>query len=665
MGNCCCQPDNQEETKDLDQSLMSFNRKESSNERTIPTMTNEEIVKEFINGFGQIMHNEQKIASSFIHLLIEYLGNPGQYILEIGINTKINQMRDTMGGDKLNKYLELRLEESEMEQKLSDQLKQVAERLFEIDAEKGKQINNELSLLDAMINDEHVLKQQLDLLKSKEDEYSAQKGANLGQTALRLVNRINIERELTSIKVQLSDTQATAVDPSKLREIDSLLSKVTKLVYNNLVTVSEENMQSNSSEIYKEELNDSYSQNFEQLLAKIESKIEVLSRMQGEIDNINEQNIAEHELNNFETDIKRFADEFNGARRNNLKILAKALGADEDVEFSYFPANEMKHRCGAYKAIAALKEKSSLFFTNLMDQDKVILDITDKVNEAQASLDTLNWKIEELIKQEIRDLSNSISSDQSELRDELDKIKAASNEVDNDPSLNLVKYIHQIVNKMKIMQEIEILRKLARENHSKEVSVLRNSFQFTLNQLETKRNSIESEHGQMFAKLKTLEENSEKDKVMLQKYSQLNSEQEIEISKLKNAMSTMAIDKQEKDEKILRLEDENQELEKSVMKNKKTLREKDNELRETADKLSTTEQETETLKSTIAQISSALDSKAKLLSTLESDTKTLSSQLEQSNQNNSSLLSANDKLQSEIERLTELINRKDAEVEVI
>ncbi|CAG9310961.1 unnamed protein product [Blepharisma stoltei] len=614
MGGCCIRNDDYDEIKETDESMVSLNSRTKSAVKAIPpSKSNEEIINEFLSEFYQSMHNEQKIVSSFIHSVIEYLGNAGQYIHEIGINTKINQMRDSQGPEKLKNYVELRLEETEMEQRLIEQLVAVAERLVEIDKEKADQLNDEFNLLFTLIDENNPLKSQIELLKAKEDEYLSQKGVNLAQTALRLVNRIKLERELTSIKLQLVEKNPGTgmIEISKLRDIEEAIEKMLKLSFNNLQKVSEETSGSiyEKLEDLKKSASEAYAFNSEDLLHSIKHKSEIIVNIQTEVANYFNENTIESEIKALESKIKRVVEKMDNSRRTHLPVIEKAFEVNDKYNSLSFHQEEIKHHRGAYKSVADLREKILKLLDSLSGQDEYLHKVAEGINTVRDKFDNLDAQIQDLIKQEIRDLSNTISLENSELRENLEKIKSISGELEIDSSSDIIQHLSQIAGRMKIMDSIDSLRRNAREISNKESMKLRSSFHEMISEIESKKSLAESEQEQMQTKLAALEGNAERDKELIKKYTQLNSELELENTKLKNSLSTLSVESEDFTDKISRLEEENESLEKNEKKIKKNLREKENELREANDRISSLEEETQKLKTEVKKLKETLEKK--------------------------------------------------------
>ncbi|CAG9323502.1 unnamed protein product [Blepharisma stoltei] len=620
---CCAHQDYYDEIKELDEDLVDLKSIPKAATSSIPTPSppsSDDIIRDYLSGFYQSMHTEQKSFSAFIHSFIEYLGNAGQYIHEIGINTKINQMRDSQGTDKMKKYMELRMEETDMEKRLIEQLVQVAERLHEIDNEKAEQLKDEFNLLFTLVDETNPLKSQIEVLKAKEDEYLSQKGMNLAQTALRFVNRIKLERELTSIKIQLVEkSQGTGVDLNKLREIEEVVEKAFKLSINNLQKVSEEitGKEYDKLEGIRKKISETYGFNAEGIMESIKHKTEAIFKMQAEVSNYLNENSVENKIKSLERKVKEIVENLENKRRVYLPVVQKAFGINEKYSPLSFNEEELKYNRGGYKSVSDLHIKITELLVAVSDQDNYLVKTVEGINEFHDKFSNVDAQLQDLIKQEIRDLSNTISLENSELRENLERIKTLASELEIDPSMNIIQYTLQISERMKIMDDIDTLRKHARDIYSRDSIKLKSSFNEMLNEMESKKSLAEAEQEQLQTKIKALEHSAEKDKELINKYTQMNSDQELEITKLKNSLSTLTVENQEFTDKISSLEEENESLEKNEKKMKKNLREKENEVREASEKIAVLEEEVGKLKVEIHSLKEALDKKESEVEVIE------------------------------------------------
>lgn len=186
------------------------------------------------------MDLEQKETSEVIRNLINYLGIPGQTITEINVNSKIQDLENYDGIEKLKRYIEIRKEETSVELRLSDNAKLCAERIQEIENEREKDLNLKLEELDILARDNPDIKEQIKMLKIKSEEYTSHKSLNINNITMRITNRVHLEHEITKIKNDLPDNKSDIPDEAieTLKFIEENLILTLKESYSNLKFIS-------------------------------------------------------------------------------------------------------------------------------------------------------------------------------------------------------------------------------------------------------------------------------------------------------------------------------------------------------------------------------------------------------------------------------------------
>ena len=220
------------------------------------------------------------------------------------------------------------------------------------------------------------------------------------------------------------------------------------------------------------------------------------------------------------------------------------------------------------------------FLEKSSEQDKVVLEMTQKFAILDEKIDEIELKLIDFILSDIKDLYNIVPLNDSTSKALLDDLKEKLNETSKESTSDLIEHVSKSLKQIELTSGITKIREVIRESHAKDVKKRKNELREKINELNTQVSKIQSEKSNIESNLESLKVNHDKTLEMLEEKLALLGEKDSENTSLKNSLGSL----NEKYEEVIQ---ENTltktEIEKLIKENrqcKKRLKSKESELEE-------------------------------------------------------------------------------------
>ena len=220
------------------------------------------------------------------------------------------------------------------------------------------------------------------------------------------------------------------------------------------------------------------------------------------------------------------------------------------------------------------------FLEKSSEQDKVVLEMTQKFAILDEKIDEIELKLIDFILSDIKDLYNIVPLNDSTSKALLDDLKEKLNETSKESTSDLIEHVSKSLKQIELTFGIKKIREVIRESHAEDVKKRKNELREKINELNTQVSKIQSEKSNIESNLESLKVNHDKTLEMLEEKLALLGEKDSENTSLKNSLGSL----NEKYEEVIQ---ENTltktEIEKLIKENrecKKRLKSKESELEE-------------------------------------------------------------------------------------
>lgn len=538
---------------------------------------------------AETIDREQGLAIPFIGTLVKYFGNDEDKIIEHRLRQRSEKVLQEDPKNKLEQYIPLRHEQSRLLNTIGKSIQATSDRLGEIDNERSKAVKSALSETSLTIRDtEAELKAHVDLLQSKEEEFAAQDSDNLRDLIIRFNGRVNIEKELQKIKDQCKPKDNTESEViAKLRDIEDREYKALRNSFTTLFDLVNHLNPSIAHELGSVksltdltgvnstipalvssiliglDSSDTIEQRKQDLLKQgpIKSKLDSLVRLIFE-----SANLDSTETENVFTGLFRLtgsADDKNKARE--LKEAKSLQQADPET---------------LWETVDLIDNNLNKAFPIRHSQSALQSKLVKSACGLRESADDIDLQTEDLLKKAVREVANTISSDDVRSRETFNKIKKDLEHVEEKSPANIPEVNERVIERLQQWEKLERLRRDIREKLSKEVNKLKGDVQDKLNEIESSRAAFEAQKIQYEAQLHLLQNTCEQNASLVEKLTQESSDKEAVISRLKIKASEMENQLDELQEDLRKRTEELEDNNKEINGLRKVNKEKDSQIRD-------------------------------------------------------------------------------------
>ncbi|CAG9329268.1 unnamed protein product [Blepharisma stoltei] len=534
-------------------------------------------------------NREQAMAIPVIEAMTKYFGTPDNKVVEKNLKAKSEDVLKEDHAPKIEHYAGLRLEQSRLVMSLNDKVMSVLERLRDIDSDKARTVKGSITETEMVIPEgEDLLKAQLNLFKQKEDEYSAQELDNVVDLVLRLLGRINLERELQKLRDAAKPKDNREAETIEmLRAIEEAEFKSIKGSYSTLQTLVSQLFPSLEADITPlKALTDP---------SGVATTIpQLASSILGGFDNANTIEQKKQSLLN-DTPIK-------GKLADLIKLIAESASADDTETDTVFAglfrlcgSSDDKAQAKDLKEARALQQGEPNTITDSLDlvstniskllpsrqsQTKLQSKLVKEAGGLRSSIDDVDIQTEDLLKKAIRETANTISSDDAKTKDALDKVKKAIEKIEEESPANMPEVIQRVTDRLDQWEKLERLRKDLRERLSKEINRLKGDVQDKLNELQTTKATFEGQKVQYEAQIHLLQNSVEQNSKLVEKLTQESADKETVISELKIKVADATNEIENLKEEMSRTTEELDDANKELRNIRRVNKEKDTQIRD-------------------------------------------------------------------------------------
>ena len=575
----CCQSRNKEITTledELDAMLKEKEKLEQKVEKS------EVFVMNVMPEFEKVMNIEQYETSKVLEILSALTGNNAEDAK--GLTQQMIQVNLIESPEKLLKYAELRYEQTKLQKKLVKNVEEAISEFLGIVDEKYKDIDKRLDLLKRVLSNNSYFSSQITTISNQFSLISCINKSDIHFLLSKQKSLIEIENLLITIE---NSSPALNFDTStniKIAEIENSLSEVTKLSINSLKAISLNFQEENSELISSKSLKslDFNIETYATISESIVNWVKNLSEIEQRKENILKNNKITEELIELDKSLVFYFNNSENAKDqafSRLQRLSKGPSLNSSFVDSFVQNTDITH-LSLWKTLSALKVKTVKFLEKSSEQDKVVLEMTQKFTVLDEKIDEIELKLIDFISSDIKDLYNIVPLNDSTSKALLDDLKEKLNETSKESTSDLIEHVSKSLKQIELTFGIKKIREVIRESHAEDVKKRKNELREKINELNTQVSKIQSEKSNIESNLESLKVNHDKTLEMLEEKLALLGEKDSENTSLKNSLGSL----NEKYEEVIQ---ENTltktEIEKLIKENrecKKRLKSKESELEE-------------------------------------------------------------------------------------
>ena len=537
--------------------------------------------------FDKIIDRDQFLTYKIIEQLDQFSSSQTDVIETF--TQKILDIRALTGDEKINKYVKLREEESELQSKICEELEEANKKLLQMIYKKSSEMAGRMEILERHLKNDFSFLENLVSLEKQIGSIPKNPHTDFGFLLEKYALLDDIEKNIVTMEKSIPALCENKLILQKFKELEQILSEFTKksiCLAKSIHSKFGEGSLSNQSECIPEK---SIEINIETFISIPESLISYVYSLI-ELEDIKERVINDNtilkELQNLNEELMNY---FRLSGNNKQKIcqrmhkISKSKSSftpsiDEDTKVSDNPSNQL------LVYIQAIKEKTLKLLKSFRQQDTNILEMTSKLESFEKNINEIEQIVGELLSSDIKDLYKSISYADAASKAELDRLNRFFIDFPADTTKDLFEHIISLQSKLALSSDIEEIRSVIRESQLTDISKIKSELNEIINQLSEYVSSIENEKNSLESSMGSLKIKYEKTEKIAADLTQRCEEKEIENSKMKEII----LSAQERYEELKReFTRSQQELEVVSTENKEfleTLRAREIELAELNEK---------------------------------------------------------------------------------
>ena len=273
------------------------------------------------------------------------------------------------------------------------------------------------------------------------------------------------------------------------------------------------------------------------------------------------------------------------SRLNRVSRSQSEYSQQSFLQFLQFEVSEMS----IPETISILKEKAKKYLKSLENQDKVLLEMTEKFNTIDRIVDDIELKFQDYISSEVKELHKFVGNSEDWVKSSLEALTEKVIQYEESTHHDLVERLETFQTKFNLTDSLGEIKSALKDSHFKELAKVKNELQDKVNKLNNTIDQVSNEKNLIESNFATVKSQLEKTSKISEELLKEQREKEVTIMTLKGNINSHEETLNQINQEKNQLEDEVEELRKELRECKKNLRNKEHELSEIRENISSNE----------------------------------------------------------------------------
>lgn len=578
---CCCRKSR--ELKELEAELERLLcQKRSLDSKPLATEKTSEDSQFLLPDIFQFIDHDQYTSLKIIENLFSLLS--GDIQIYQSLSHKIQNLSNLKHSERLIDYGNIRLEETNLQDQMvgfiKDQFKEIVE-FFNFKYNEIEERIEKVQNLFGSNNDEMIEEREniVEGLKGVRDKGKIDlQGVVKGLKELDRIEKVLIRVESGLLALIKDDFFVL-----RLKEMEKELAEVVKsslASVNSIKSVFGEATNTSENSILKSsELNEL---TFTTLLTSLTQYFKLLQDLETQKLQLINSNDSINQLNSIEKSLTKYllnSDQLKSITQSRLNRVSRSSSEFSQLHQALFLKLDIGQK-SIPGSIKILQKKFSDFLKSLEQQDHLLLEMTEKFNTIDKTVDEIELKFHEFLSSEIKDLYKNISNSEIEKKSELDEINEKLIQYTGETQKDLVQRLEFLLSKVLVTEEIEKIKLFTREIHSKELTRIKSELQDKVFNLTSNVDSLTNEKLLILNSFEATKSQLSITSEMTEDLMKTLNDKDLTLTSLKNSIASLKEQLGQISSDKTKLEDEVEDTRKELRECKKALRSKEHELSE-------------------------------------------------------------------------------------
>ena len=530
----------------------------------------------------RIIDKEQYATSKVLDYLHNFSGFEAE---KIKVYTqRIIEISSLNGDEKIKKYADLRYEESEIERKMCTKVGEAHSKFVQSVNNKYREVDERIEALHRALKNGDYYSEKLRGIVGKFSSIPSDIKNDFESLVSKNELLDDIDKDIVEIEKSLPTFNKDIAIITNLKELSRILADVTKISLTFVKSLERKLGSSNQLERIDQNSLKPVEINLESYISVSESIISSLKNLE-ELETLKEtiltSNKIEEELEQIDKELTMHFHDSNKHKDEALSRLnrvSRSASGNSSSMLLGLVKLALTSDHSLHKAAYLLKEKTIKLFKSSSEQDKNLLEMTEKFSRLEENLDEIELRIEEIVSSDIKDLLKSIPAGDKVNKSRLDEIQGKLAETRDRSDSDLLEHFTSLLKSIEIGQKIGNIRDSVRESQSKEIMKIRTDLQDKINELNSAISLLENDKRSLENVNSSLKASSEKTSEVAERMISSCKEKELEVSQLRNSLASLQEQYDQLNQEYGRVQDDIENLTKENRECKKNLRTKEHEI---------------------------------------------------------------------------------------
>ena len=578
---CCCRKSR--ELKELEAELERLLcQKRSLDSKPLATDRTSEDSPSLLPDLFNFIDHDQYTSLKIIENLFSLLS--GDIQVYQSLSHKIQNLNSLKHSERLMNYGSIRIEETNLQDKMIGSLKEQFKELVEFFNFKYNEIEERIEKVESLFGDnkEEMIEERENIGKGLKAVWDKGK-IDLPGVVKGLKELDRIEKMLVRVESGMVGLVKDDFFVLRLKEMERELAEVVrsslasasgiKSVFGVAADASE------NSGLKSSELNEL---TFTTLLTSLTKHFKLLQDLESQkIQSVNSSEIVK-QLDSIEKSLTKYllsSDQLKSVTQSRLNRVSRSSSEFTQLHQALFLKLDTGNK-SILGSVKILQKKFSDFLKSLEQQDQLLLEMTEKFNTIDKTVDEIELKFHEFVSAEVKDLYKNIGNTEIGKKGELDEINEKLIHYSGETHKDLVQRLEFLLSKLLITDNLEKIKQSTREFHSKELIRVKSELQEKVFDLSSQVDSLTNEKLLILNSFEATKSQLSITSEMTENLMNTLNTKDLTLTSLKNQIASLQEQLDQISSDKTKLEDEVTDTQKELRECKKTLRSKEHELSE-------------------------------------------------------------------------------------
>lgn len=580
MGACCIKAKKDDPD---DCSGVLLNKTDTSSEQTQPPL---KIDSASMPDISKFIDYDQYITLKILETCFS-ISATDKNQLQI-LSHKAQNLSKLESESKLIQYSNLRVEETDLQKKLLTSIYENFKGFQEIVQKKFSAVENKIELIEKCMKNSKWMEKERELAAEQFKEVQNWKKEDFHGLVEKFKKLEKISEDLEKVEKNLCRGKEIQSGIKEIEKRVEFLARSSLAATHHFEVVFGEAVDVSNIDVMAMKAVELEYSNFLGFFKSLEKHLDNLQELENLKNKALENNSIKDKLKAIDKTLtKHFLNseqskEAVSTRLNRVSRSQSEFAKPAFLEYLHFDISEQSIPA----TISILKEKAKKYLKSLENQDKVLLEMTEKFNTIDKIIDEVELKFQDYISCEVKELHKWVGNAENWVKSSLESLSEKLIQYEEETQHDLIARLESFQLKFSLTDDLNKIKSALKESHLKELNRVKSEMHERVNELNNKVAEISNEKNLLESNFVNVKQQLQKTSKITEDLLKDNNEKEILITTLKGNLCSADERLDQINQEKNQLQDEVDDIRKELRECKKALRSKEHELDELKESIS-------------------------------------------------------------------------------